>query len=101
MQPHRMDQRCSDLCGCMGTYDGIELECKIMEISSVTPTTTSTITKAEGNKEEVAREMMQCKQRELSKQEFTNRVWQKMKNGRNPSPRRNKRTQRKQRIMFV
>lgn len=85
VKPHRLDQACSQMCGCTGTYEDRELECKIMEAS----------TNGEDGKQ--IKEQMLCKQ--ISQQEFMKRILQKMKDGRNRSP-RGKRTQRK-RLMFV
>lgn len=72
------------MCGCIGTHEEVELECKIMEAST-------------GDDGKQIKERMQCKQ--ISQQEFMKRILQKMKEGRNRSP-RGKRTQRK-RLMFV
>ncbi|XP_066936323.1 uncharacterized protein [Clytia hemisphaerica] len=88
IQPHRLDQQCSDMCGCSGKHEEIDLECKIMEL-----------TKA-NEKSEVLK-TMQCKQRELTEKEYMTLMLRKMKEGRRARVPRRPRTQRKSRVMFV
>lgn len=94
MTPHRLDQACSNLCGCQGKHEGLELECKVMEVAL-----TDGASKITDNRQCKQRELTEQQLGKLTEQEFMKQVLKRMReNKRGP---RTQRTQKKQqRVMF-